>query len=147
MIESYDNILAALQDWQKTADREAIAVAKTEQPTIERLNTDEQMYSQGERADGTAISPPYTAFTKGIKMMQGQPTNRVTLRDTGDFHKSVSVQWRATEFLMVASDPKTSDLVRKYGRLILGLSPDSLAQLSVLLLPKMQNALRKKILK
>lgn len=147
MIKSYDNILQALRDWQKTADRRVIDVARTEQPTIERLNTDEQMYKQGERADGAAITPPYTSFTKSIKMQKGQPTNRVTLRDTGAFHRSVSVRWQATEFQIVASDPKTPLLVQKYSPKILGLSDASIDRLNVLLLPKVQSAFRKTVLK
>jgi len=146
MIKSLESITKALQAWQREADKQIIAVAKTEQPAIEGLNIDEQMFKQGKRADGAAITPPYTAFTKGIKQQKGQPTNRVTLRDTGAFHKSVSVQWRNTEFLMVASDPKTPDLVRKYSPEILGLSDDSLARLNVLLTTKIQNAFRKHVL-
>jgi len=147
MIKSLDNITKALQSWQREADSQVITVAKTEQPSIERLNTDEQMFKQGERADGAAITPPYTAFTKAIKQQKGQPTNRVTLRDTGNFHKSVSVQWQATAFKIVASDQKTPDLVRKYSPQILGLSDDSLTRLNVLLRPKIQNAFRKHVLK
>lgn len=146
MIKSLDNITKALKQWQRDADKQVIVVAKTEQPTIERLNTDEQMYNKGERADGAAITPPYTAFTKAIKSQIGQPTNRVTLRDTGAFHRSVGVQWQATEFKLVANDPKTPDLVRKYSPAILGLSDDSLTVLNRLLLPKIQNAFRKAIL-
>jgi len=147
MIKSLDNITNRMKDWQKTASERAIIVAKTEQPTIERLNTDEQMYKQGERADGAAITPPYTAFTKAIKQMTGQPTNRVTLRDTGDFHKSVSVKWGKTEFKLVANDPKTPDLVRKYSPQILGLSDDSIDKLNVFLRPKLQNDFKKFVLK
>jgi len=147
MIKSLDHITKRLKDWQKKADQRVIAVAKTEQPTIERLNTDEQMYNKGERADGAAITPPYTAFTKAIKQMNGQPTGRVTLRDTGDFHKSVSVKWGKTEFKLVANDPKTPDLVRKYSPQILGLSDGSIDKLNVFLKPKMQNDFRKFVLK
>lgn len=147
MIKSLDNITKALEAWQKEAGRRTINVAKTEQSTIERLNTDEQMYKLGERSDGSSITPRYTAFTKSIKQQKGQPTNRVTLRDTGDFHKSVSVQWRPTEFLLVAKDRKTPDLVRKYGPGILGLSDDSIEVLNKFLLPKIQTAFRKHVLK
>jgi hypothetical protein len=146
MIKSLDNITKSLQQWQRDAAKRVIVVAKTEQPTIERLNTDEQMFNKGERADGAAITPPYTAFTKAVKSQTGQPTNRVTLRDTGAFHRSVSVQWQATEFKLVANDPKTPDLVRKYSLQILGLSDDSLTVLNRFLLPKLQNDFRKSIL-
>jgi len=147
MIKSLDYITKRLKDWQKKADQRVIAVAKTEQPTIERLNTDEQMFKQGERADGAAITPPYTAFTKAIKQINGQPTNRVTLRDTGGFHKSVSVRWSKTEFKLIANDPKTPDLVRKYSPEILGLSDNSINQLNVFLRPKLQKDFRKFVLK
>ena len=43
-----------------------------------------QMY-RGEKADGTEIKPSYAPSTIRYKKKVGQPYNRVTLRDSGDF--------------------------------------------------------------
>ena len=43
-----------------------------------------QMY-RGEKADGTPIKPSYAPATIRYKQKVGQPYDRVTLRDSGDF--------------------------------------------------------------
>ena len=61
--------------------------------------------------------------------MRGQPYNRVTLRDTGDFESSFYIRYSGDSFEITASDGKTDDLVRKYGKEIFGLNRDNLDEL------------------
>ena len=145
MIKSYSNILQSLTKLQKQAPELAIKACKPHRNLIEDLNTDEQMQAQGQRADGQPIRPAYTAFTKAIKQQKGQPTNRVTLRDTGDFHRSVFVTFRKTEFELQASDVKTPSLTRKYGREVLGLTQDSIDKVAASAKQDMQRLARKRV--
>ena len=87
---------------------------------------DKQLYERGENALGVDIMSyrPYTDFTVQIKTEKGQPTDRVTLRDTGDFHKSIHVEAGTSYFEIVASDWKTEELKGKYGDDILGLNAE-----------------------
>ena len=54
------------------------------------MNADEQLYEQGINRLGVDIMDyaPYSPVTIEIKKALGQPTNRVTLRDEGDFESS-----------------------------------------------------------
>lgn len=54
------------------------------------LNAEEQLFEQGINRLGVEISDyaPYSPVTIAIKEAKGQPTNRVTLRDEGDFESS-----------------------------------------------------------
>ena len=65
---------------------------------------------------------PYTAKTIQNKKRKGQPTTRVTLRDTGAFHKSMFVVFDSEGFYVTASDEKTEELVKKYGEEIFRLT-------------------------
>lgn len=65
---------------------------------------------------------PYTARTIKNKIRKGQPATRVTLRDTGDFHKSMFVVFDNEGFYVTASDWKTEKLIKKYGELIFRLT-------------------------
>lgn len=47
----------------------------------------EQLFQTGEDGKGIAIGM-YSPFTIAIKKRKGQPTDRVTLKDTGDFYRS-----------------------------------------------------------
>lgn len=54
------------------------------------MNAEEQLYEQGINRLGVDIMDyaPYSPVTIEIKKALGQPTNRVTLRDEGDFESS-----------------------------------------------------------
>ena len=68
---------------------------------------------------------PYTPKTIELKEIKGQPTNRVTLRDTGDFYASFKIITEPDKFTIIATDYKTDGLIRKYGRQILGLTDEN----------------------
>lgn len=93
------------------------------------LNAEEQLYEQGINRLGVEIADyaPYSPVTIAIKEAKGQPTNRVTLRDEGDFESSFFLEVGDKQFEIKASDFKTEDLIRKYGRQILGLADENIA--------------------
>lgn len=90
------------------------------------LNAHYQLYEKGVNALGIEIASydPYTMYTVMLKGMQGQPTDRVTLQDTGDFHRSFYVIFRDDEFEITAYDHKKAELVDRYGPEIFGLTPE-----------------------
>lgn len=85
---------------------------------------DDQLYRRGINGRGEKIMSymPYTAKTIQNKKRKGQPTTRVTLRDTGAFHKSMFVVFDSEGFYVTASDEKTEELVKKYGEEIFRLT-------------------------
>lgn len=95
------------------------------------MNAEEQLYEQGINRLGVDISDyaPYSPVTIEIKRLKGQPTNRVTLRDEGDFESSFFLEVGDEQFEIKASDFKTEDLVKKYGEQILGLTDENIATL------------------
>lgn len=95
------------------------------------LNAEEQLYEQGINNLGVSISDyaPYSPVTIEIKKAKGQPTNRVTLRDEGDFESSFFLEVGQNQFEIKASDWKTEKLIKKYGRQILGLTNENIERL------------------
>jgi hypothetical protein len=93
------------------------------------MNAEEQLFEQGINRLGVEISDyaPYSPVTIAIKEAKGQPTNRVTLRDEGDFESSFFLEVGDKQFEIKASDFKTEDLIKKYGRQILGLTDENIA--------------------
>lgn len=86
-------------------------------------NAESQLFEEGEDATGKFIASyaPYTPYTKELKRLKGQPYDRVTLRDEGDFHSSMFVDADRQKFEIKASDWKTKELMHGYGDTILGL--------------------------
>ena len=87
----------------------------------------EQLYECGINSLGIRIDTyqPYTPYTVRIKQEKGQPYDRVTLRDTGDFQKSFEVVFEPAGFYITATDYKTQDLIDKYGAKIFGLTKEN----------------------
>lgn len=85
---------------------------------------DDQLYRRGINGKGEKIMDymPYKKTTIRIKKRKGQPTTRVTLRDTGDFHNSMFMVFDSEGFYITSSDEKTQDLVEKYGEEIFRLT-------------------------
>lgn len=95
------------------------------------LNAQYQLYEEGINRLGVSIMDyaPYRPLTIAIKEQKGQPTNRVTLRDTGNFESSFYLEVSDKQFEVKASDWKTETLIKKYGRQILGLTDDNISSL------------------
>lgn len=85
---------------------------------------DDQLYRRGINGRDEKIMDymPYTPRTIQIKKKKGQPTTRVTLRDTGAFHEAMFVVFDSEGFYVTSSDAKTPDLIEKYGEAIFRLT-------------------------
>jgi len=89
---------------------------------FEDANTEQ--LSRGLDAQGEPITPEYAPLTVTIKQLKGQPTDRVTLRDEGDFYSGIVARLTGNRsFEMTGTDSKTAGLEQKYGEAILGV-PD-----------------------
>jgi hypothetical protein len=85
----------------------------------------EQMF-QGLRSDGAEINPQYSETTIAIKKEKGQPTDRVTLKDTGAFYAGIRVVVTGDNITIDSTDEKNDKLFEKYSTQrsnIFGLSP------------------------
>lgn len=99
------------------------------QPYVETQIMDlnlEQM-NAGEESTGEAIWPPYAPITIEIKKAKGQPFDKVTLRDEGDFQRAIDIDWGNEDFFLFSHDDKYTELIRKYGLDIFGLNDKNVA--------------------
>lgn len=90
----------------------------------------DQLYRRGITGKGVKITSyaPYADRTIAAKQRKGQPTTRVTLRDTGDFHKGMHVVFTNEHpggFYITSSDSKTEELIDKYGQEIFRLTNEN----------------------
>lgn len=80
---------------------------------------------QGVRSDNSPIEPEYRPRTIGYKQRKGQPYDRVTLKDTGDFYSGIVIDVRQDIFVIDSADVKSGMLQQKYGKNIFGLNDQS----------------------
>ena len=91
------------------------------QELIVELNQ-EQLYNLGEDSEGNTLGT-YAPTTVMIKQAQGVPTDRITLKDTGDFYSSFKVFYSNGEIFIDADGQKDdTNLFDEYGEDILGLN-------------------------
>lgn len=144
-MEAIDNLINRLENYNENIISYLEEATKEAEEKIIDLNI-YQLYEYGENRDERKITPEYTPQTVAIKKRKGQPTNRVTLRDTFDFQGSFFIRYETDGFAISASDWKTEYLTRRYGDEILGLQDKHVAYLCESeYIPKLIKELRKAI--
>jgi len=103
------------------------------QQVMKDANTD-QLHS-GLRSDGSTITPPYKPYTVKKKQEKGDPYDRVTLRDEGNYYEGFRVRVSPTRAEMYNVDEKSEKLKEKYGVLIEGLAPFAINRVREFLRP------------
>lgn len=109
------------------------------------LNSNDQLFQKGQNALGVDIMDymPYAPLTVRIKEMKNQPWDRVTLKDTGDFHASFVLRADNDGFEIDATDWKRDELVDKYGKQIFGLNDENKSYVArEILLPELIERIR-----
>lgn len=101
-----------------------------------------QLFS-GLSADGRTIQPPYAESTIEAKRKKGQPTDRVTLKDTGAFYAGIIIDVRENTFVIDSADEKSGKLQDRYGEKIFGLNSESRIEYIKTLKPAFINEIRR----
>jgi phosphoribosylaminoimidazole carboxylase (NCAIR synthetase) len=109
--------LKAVKKFKKELDKGKIyaAAIRKKKKVVLDWNREDQLFKDGINNDGTKIQE-YRPATVAFKEEKGQPTNRVTLRDTGSFHKSFYLIFQPESFSIYAKDPKTPEITKAYRR-------------------------------
>lgn len=80
------------------------------------LDANRSQLMEGLDKTGKDIIPEYTPFTKQIKQEKGQPTDRVTLKDTGEWHRSLFMKNEGGKIFIDSEHELTDELLKKYDR-------------------------------
>lgn len=119
---------------------------------IVELNTQDQLFDKGIDSLGKSLEPPYSPFTVRLKQEKGQPTNRVTLKDTGDFYNSFSAFVDSSADIIISSDSikyafdGAWDLLDIYGKNVEGLTQQNLEIINTKLIVPIQKYIKSNIL-
>jgi len=132
-LKRLDDLINKLKSLESEMFEAVKMVLQDNKEIILDMNSEEQLYEKGITRHGVEIASfaPYSPITVEIKREKGQPTNRVTLRDEGDFHYSFYIEFTETGFEIKASDWKAKNLVANYGESILGLTEENFRDLAV----------------
>ena len=108
----------------KELEQLALDAAMEHYDVIIDMNVEDQLFKRGIDSTGNQL-PSYSPVTIHIKQAKGQPTDRMTLRDEGDFHSKFRIERTADGLRISSDDAKTEMLIRNYGEEIFGLTDDN----------------------
>ena len=128
-MEAIEALIASLKEYNANITQYMEDITMSIEDEIKDINVHQQ-YDLGQDRNGERITPEYTPYTVSIKTWKRQPTDRVTLRDTGQFHSSFKIRYEADGFELYANDWKAESLEEKYGRYIYGLQDDAAKELA-----------------
>ena len=90
------------------------------------MNTKDQLFNSGEDGSSKKLVPSYATSTKIIKRKKGQKISNVTLKDSGDFYKSIKIETTTTQAVFSTDIEYYKYLVAHYDTPnILGLQMDN----------------------
>lgn len=122
------NLVHRLRKFKDVLDQEIKNEILKYEDVIISMVTEQQLYEQGIEGRGIKISSyqPYSQRTIKRKQKKGQPTDRVTLRDTGEFYASLHVEFDGKGFYVTSTDDKAEYLLKRYGKTIFRLTNENL---------------------
>lgn len=125
---SIRNLVYRLRKFKDVLDQELKDEIMRNEEVIVKMVAEEQLYELGIEGRGIEIASyrPYTPRTIKKKQRKGQPYDRVTLRDTGEFHKSLKVVFDDNGFYVTSTDDKAQYLLERYGKTIFRLTNENL---------------------
>jgi hypothetical protein len=111
-------------------DEDKLWVFSVDKPIRDKmieLNTDLQLYEFGIDSNGDEIGN-YSNFTVQIKQSKNQRFDHITLKDTGRFYESFTVDVTVNDIIFDAEDSQFYDvpLFEVYGVDVLGLTPENM---------------------
>ena len=117
------------------------------QDYIIELNTEEQLYDEGIRSDGSQIGE-YTPYTKQLKSTGNgdKKIDHITLKDTGEFYKSFKVVPSKKGFKITANPNKDdTNLFKEFGVDIVGLTKENVLKLLDFIEPMFTKEVEKRL--
>ena len=98
----------------------------TNKAVLIEQQTDGQ-FDKGQDSQGIQFVPKYAFSTKVAKRRKGQPTDRVTLRDTGKLYGNIDIQAQTTQAIITANVEYFKYLITRYDKnTILGIQTEAM---------------------
>lgn len=135
-----------IKAFEDSVDQIILDLVKDREAAVIGLNAENQLFQSGQDGEGNELTPSYAPVTVRRKKKKGHPFDRVTLRDTGNFHKSLTIEYGADWFKLGSNDAKRAYLERKYGEQIYGLTPANIEQLTVMIRDQFIEIAKRKLL-
>lgn len=131
-----------VKDWPKIRSK---AIEDNKEIALD-LITDDQLFDKGIDGDGNKLPLPYAPFTIQTKKLLNLPTDRITLKQTGDFYDGFFAKISGDDLITGSTDSKSADLHREWGKSITSLTKENTAKWAREdVLPDVQDIVKKRL--
>ena len=128
---SIRNLAWRLRKFDEILGKELVNEIMSHEKEIIEAVVQNQLFERG--IHGTVVEimsyEPYRPRTIINKQRKGQPYNRVTLKDTGEWYNSLRLVYDVDGFFITSTDEKNTYLKKKYGPTILRLTNENLSMI------------------
>lgn len=116
--------ISILKKFKRELNKTYAKIIKTNEDSWTLLLSDDQMFEKGIDGDGRSLGK-YSIYSLSIKQAKGQRTDHITLRDTKEFHNSISLKISSDKIETIAPGAEKDDtnLLDEYGEAIIKLTP------------------------
>lgn len=104
-----------------------------------------QLFRRGIDGDGERLAG-YARTTIRMKLRKGQPVDRTTTVDEGDFHASITIDAFSDRFEVTSDVSYDKWIVKRYGRNILKITDENMREfMTVYFLPKLRQHIKNRV--
>lgn len=114
----FEKQIAFLEQIERDAYTELKKSIESNGIVIKNYVTEKQLFQKGVDGKGKRLKG-YTRTTIRYKISKGQPADRTTTRDEGDFHASVQIDAFNDRFEVTSNVTHAKYLIKRYGQDIL----------------------------
>lgn len=121
----FDKEILIFKDIEKEIIPTVISTIKKFDFVLLDYNTNKQMNQKGEDSKGSHIGD-YSGGYKRIRIRRGLQVDHVDLHFTGKFQAELKIVTESGEFKIISSVTYADDIVKKYGKNVLGIQQQNL---------------------
>lgn len=130
----FDDLIDKLKNFPK--EEMVQNAVKNNQKFVVNLNREQML--DGKDANDAPITPGYAASTKERKRRLGQPTNKVTFFEQGEFHGKMFLKDDREGIEIDSNSNTTKFLVKRSGSDIFGITDKNADKIGDKILPELQ---------
>lgn len=127
-------------------------IFKVIQTTIQRFDfvmtdfiTNKQLFREGIDGDGKKLAG-YKRTTIRLKLRKGQPADRTTTVDEGDFHASIKIEAFSDRFEVSSNVTHDKYIIKRYGKNVLKITRENMREfMTVYFLPNLKQYVNNKV--
>ena len=123
--EVFEKARRAVLEMKESIPKAIKETINREVEVLRRLQTESQLF-KGKNSEGDRIVPLYKPLTIKIKKEKGDPWDRVTLADTGEFYDTLIIEGY-DDYYKIEFSPTLEygrKLIEKYGSNVLGIQQE-----------------------